>query len=243
MKETQPAKLISLEAPLIQRGVLFSDHDLDKNSVVVIGDVHGCAEALRELLSQITHTQCQVVFVGDLIDRGDAGSEVLAIVRELCEHPQSAGLSAVTCLMGNHEMMILNAYCGIEFDLWLENGGNINDYLYLSQTHGWGWLNGLPLFYQHPSPVLWQEETRMLLVTHGSVQPGVPLEQQNRLDLVWGRRIQGYSRQHITVHGHTICEEGTPLVFDTPTGEVLRLDTGSFATGIVTGVAFRGVDS
>ena len=224
-----------------QRGVLFSDHELDRNSVVVIGDIHGCAHALRDLLTQIVNTQCQIVFVGDLMDRGTDFGSVLTIVKSLCTNPEKWGVSSAICLMGNHERMMLNAHSGYDFSLWLQNGGRIEDLQRVSDAKAWGWLNGLPLYYEHSTRVEWDGEAVKLLVTHGSVSPGVPLAQQEEETLYWGRKIQGFSTDHITVHGHTICAEGEPLQYETPTGKVLRLDTGSYATGVVTGVAFREV--
>lgn len=233
------------ESPPVQRGVLFSDHDLDEKSVVVIGDIHGCAYALRDLLTQIIHTNCQIVFVGDLVDRGEDFRSVLTIVHSLCVNPEQWGVKSAVCLMGNHERMILDAYIGYsdEYRLWLRNGGYISDFQYISEVNKWGWLNGLPMWYEHPKSVMWDGESLKLLVTHGSVEPEIPMDQQHEEVLYWGRKVQGYSREHITVHGHTICHEGEPLQYDTPTGKVLRIDTGSYATGIVTGVAFREVDS
>lgn len=222
-----------------QQGILLTDHDLDEKSVVVVGDIHGCDRGLRKLLAQIVHTGCRVVFVGDLIDRGEGGRSVLTIVRSICEDPTKWGLSAATCLKGNHEKMALDAYCGVDFGLWLQNGGRIDDFTFLSDTGGWGWLNGLPLYYEHGSPVTWGDDVLSLLVTHGSVQPGVPLESQDPEVLYWGRRIQGYSQKHLTVHGHTPCEDGLPLEYSTPTGRVIRLDTGSYHTGIITAIAFQ----
>lgn len=222
-----------------QQGILLADHDIDEKSVVVVGDIHGCDWGLRKLLAQIIHTGCQVVFVGDLIDRGEGGRSVLTIVRGICEDPGKWGFSAATCLMGNHEKMALDAYCGVDFGLWLQNGGRIDDFTHLSDTGGWGWLNGLPLYYEHGSPVTWGDDVLSLLITHGSVQPGIPLESQDPEVLYWGRKIQGYSQKHLTVHGHTICQDGLPLEYSTPTGGVVRLDTGSYHTGIITAIAFR----
>jgi hypothetical protein len=143
--------------------------------------------------------------------------------------------------MGNHERMILDAYFAHDFRLWLYNGGFTEDFQFISDTNRWGWLNGLPLYYEHPFRIDWNGEAIKLLVTHGSVEPDVPLAKQDPETLYWGRKIQGFSHDHITVHGHTICREGEPLEYDTPTGKVLRIDTGSYATGIVTGIAFREV--
>lgn len=226
---------------LLQQGVLLADHDLDEKSVVVVGDIHGCAWGLRKLLTEVIHTGCQIIFVGDLIDRGEDGRSVIRIVRSICEDPLSWGFTSATCLMGNHERMALDAYRGVDFPLWMQNGGRLEDFTHLCDTKGWGWLNGLPLWYLHDKKVSWGDEELKLLVTHGSVLPGVPLEDQDPDTLYWGRKIQGYSKEHLTVHGHTICKEGEPLEYNSPTGRVLRLDTGSYYTGIITAVAFREV--
>lgn len=228
--------------PREQRGILLTDHDLDERSVVVIGDVHGCAQALRDLLTGIVNTGCQVVFVGDLIDRGESFRSVLTIVHGMCTKPHEWGVSSATCLMGNHERMALDAYSGRDFDLWLQNGGLLDDFLFLSDSARWGWLNGLPLWYEHPKRVSWEGEALRLLVTHGSVEPGRPMAEQNPETLYWGRQVRGYSRDHLTVHGHTICRDGEPLQFETETGKVVRIDTGSYMTGVVTGVALREAD-
>ncbi len=72
----------------------------------VIGDVHGCAAELVELLVLMgyserggawRHPARQAVFVGDLIDRGPGQVEVLRIVRAMHE------LGSAQVVMGNHE--------------------------------------------------------------------------------------------------------------------------------------------
>ena len=72
----------------------------------VIGDVHGCADELEELLRVLgyrerggvwRHPDRQAVFVGDLIDRGPRQVDTVTIARSMVE--AGAGLVA----MGNHE--------------------------------------------------------------------------------------------------------------------------------------------
>jgi len=72
-----------------------------------IGDIHGHARALATLLGQLGYRQrqgqwhhaqnAQIVFLGDLIDRGPEQRETVELARTLCEQ----GLAR--CLMGNHE--------------------------------------------------------------------------------------------------------------------------------------------
>lgn len=77
----------------------------------VIGDIHGCADALESLLDAMgyrhtgdayRHPSRQAVFVGDLIDRGPQQLRVLEIVKAMVD----AGSAQIT--MGNHEF---NAIC------------------------------------------------------------------------------------------------------------------------------------
>jgi hypothetical protein len=73
----------------------------------IIGDVHGCADKLATLLKELGYAhsdgayrhpeQRQVVFVGDLIDRGPLQLESVAIPRAMVEH------GTAQMIIGNHE--------------------------------------------------------------------------------------------------------------------------------------------
>ena len=234
-----------------EQGVVLAEGPIDQRSVVVVGDIHGCVNALGDILAQVKGTGCTLVFVGDLIDRGEHGVEVMTIVRGLLEDPSSWGLSKAVLLAGNHERMVLDALREVErdevrigrgdVDLWRSNGGDMRDFDYLKRSDGRQWLASLPLFYEHPERVEYAGRKLKLLVTHASVEPGVPLSMQHPDSLQWDRDICGYSKGHLTVHGHTICKKKQPVRYDTPTGTVLRIDTGSFWSGVVTAVAFSEV--
>jgi hypothetical protein len=72
----------------------------------IIGDIHGHAEALKQLLNKMDykenngvwqHPQRKAIFVGDYIDRGPAIRETLSIVKNMQQNDQAIAL------MGNHE--------------------------------------------------------------------------------------------------------------------------------------------
>lgn len=76
----------------------------------LIGDIHGHAQPLRALLGKLgyrerlgcyRHPHRQVIFLGDLIDRGSGQREVLDIVRRMVEEGQAQAV------MGNHELNAL----------------------------------------------------------------------------------------------------------------------------------------
>lgn len=81
----------------------------------IIGDVHGCARSLEQLLQKMGYVQIdgahefpgeprQVIFVGDIIDRGPQIREALMIVRRMVER------GSARMILGNHEYNAL-AYC------------------------------------------------------------------------------------------------------------------------------------
>ena len=76
----------------------------------LIGDIHGHADALEQLLKTLgysrytgvyRHPERQVIFLGDFIDRGPKSRETLEIVRPMVE--SGTALS----VMGNHELNAL----------------------------------------------------------------------------------------------------------------------------------------
>lgn len=73
--------------------------------MIVVGDVHGQLKKLRELLVHVTahYPDEELVFVGDLIDRGHYSPECLDVVEGLVR----AGKAR--CIRGNHEEMFLGA--------------------------------------------------------------------------------------------------------------------------------------
>lgn len=78
------------------------------NSYDLIGDAHGHADKLRELLARLGYRVEQgayhhperriAIFVGDLIDRGPEQVQVMTIVRKMVD----AGTAY--CILGNHEL-------------------------------------------------------------------------------------------------------------------------------------------
>lgn len=66
-----------------------------------IGDVHGCYDQLEDLLAKWDRDRQQLVFMGDLIDRGPDSK---ACLERVCQLVREAG---AVCLTGNHERMFL----------------------------------------------------------------------------------------------------------------------------------------
>ena len=73
----------------------------------LIGDVHGCAQSLERLLQVLGYQkiagsyrhpkQRQVIFLGDIVDRGPRIREALHLVRDMVEQ------GSALMILGNHE--------------------------------------------------------------------------------------------------------------------------------------------
>ncbi len=146
-----------------------------------IGDIHGEIGLLDSLLDAILkYKPDHITFLGDYIDRGPHSREVVDRIMGM-EVP-------VTCLMGNHELMMLNAledsvYGNNPMELWYRNGGEATLQSF-----------GFPGFFSFQSQM--EEEyvdffrtLRMshmsehggglkLLATHAGVSPAIPVTDQ-----------------------------------------------------------------
>jgi protein phosphatase len=107
-----------IAAAAFEREPLWNDLRADHGPFDIIGDVHGCADELTELLetlgyqvaadgSSAVHPQGRkALFVGDLVDRGPATPAVLRLVMGMTA--AGTGLS----VSGNHEAKLVRALRG-----------------------------------------------------------------------------------------------------------------------------------
>lgn len=97
--------------------------------IYVMSDIHGDYARFRSVMEQIGLTDKDRLYVlGDVIDSKDAG---IRILQELKEMPN------VTVLLGNHELMMLNALlktgdCREELRRWYQRGGEATHRHYLA---------------------------------------------------------------------------------------------------------------
>ncbi|MEO5928323.1 MAG: metallophosphoesterase [Candidatus Kapaibacterium sp.] len=98
-------------------------HDI--NQCDVIGDVHGCYDELAELLRRLGHHNLLdpeispalpgqkpcIIFVGDIVDRGDRIVDALRLVHRLCTRGH-----ALT-VVGNHDDRFLRWLCGKQVEI------------------------------------------------------------------------------------------------------------------------------
>jgi len=186
---------------------------------IIIGDIHGCYDELRDLLDVISPTrEDKIIAIGDIVDRGPDSEKVLEFVRDT---PRA------TSIMGNHErkhirsargetraalgQKIVRQQCGERYDQWLT------------------FMETLPRHIELPEAIL----------IHGMFEPGVPLEQQKdtvvigtltgerhmakRCPGVWYEHYNGTKPLIVGHHHDYLRQGGTPLIHK---DLVYGIDTG-----------------
>jgi serine/threonine protein phosphatase 1 len=199
-----------------------------------IGDIHGSLAKLRKLVTlcheDAAGSPMSFVFIGDYVDRGPDTREVIEYVMTL----QARMPGEVTTLMGNHELLVLEAIDGgPNVDNWLRQGG--------AQTlHSYGVERAAALPMEH---VHWlcslrvrHDDGRRLFV-HAGIDPEKSLDAQEDMDLLWIREPFLSDRRYygrLIVHGHTPTEDGKPELF----ANRVNVDTGAVFGGPLTAAVF-----
>lgn len=215
----------------------LSDHPEPERRCYLIGDLHGCLDKMQAMMALVARDgggqAAHLVFLGDYVDRGPDSIGVLRAVQAL----EQAAPDRVTCLMGNHDRMMLGFLEQPEKSgSWLNYGGR--ETLQSPQIgvdlSGFGvrmsqqaealgaalgpglraWLAARPLWWR----------TGNVVAVHAQTDPRRALDRQEEKTLLWARppetpvpRTDGLW----VVHGHTVVE--TPQV---RAGHV-NVDTGA----------------
>jgi serine/threonine protein phosphatase 1 len=221
--------------------------------IYAIGDIHGRLDLLKAMhnaiaahLAEQPAPDWRILHLGDYVDRGPDSRGVLDFLIEAQDaEPRIASLA------GNHDVSFLDFLAEPNPDgLFALNGGR--------QT---GLSYGVELDFIDPSAFPEQSEAfrqavpeahrafmRSLTFSqtfgdfffcHAGIAPDVPLEEQKPRDLIWIRdRFLDHAGLHpkVVVHGHTPSAE--PEVWPNR----VNVDTGAFASGVLTAFVIDGED-
>jgi serine/threonine protein phosphatase 1 len=226
---------------------------------IAIGDVHGCAEhleamylALAEDIGRLKPTKTTCVLLGDLVDRGPNSLDCLGLaVNGLDAFVRNASVEDIV-LLGNHDAWLkkaLERQLGEEdARVWAYNGGDATFASF-----------GIPAL-SDPAELSAAIRVKLpvevsdlidrmalnhrigdLLFVHAGVDPRRPLEDQTEHAQLWIRdvflNVEDWPFEVLVIHGHTIDPPlGPPEVLPHRIG----IDTGAFATGVLTAVEFVG---
>ena len=217
----------------------------DGTRVYCVGDIHGRDDLLRQMADRVgadieaaSFDHAVTVFLGDYVDRGLG---TMLVIEQLVrgEWPTS-----IIALAGNHEDLLLAFLENAEvLAAWRSLGG-------LETLHSYGvnvrlamsgrdfravQANFTALFPEHHRHFL--ETLKVSTVfgdyffSHAGVRPGVPLDRQDRNDLLNIREpFLSSQGEHgkLVVHGHT------PSVAPEIRPNRIGIDTAAYATGRLT---------
>ncbi len=184
--------------------------------LIAIGDVHGCSRALDALLDCIVlQPDDTLVMLGDYVDRGP---DSYGVIERMIRLDSECHLIR---LMGNHELMMLEAFDDHWLALgWLESGGRETLVSYGGRPtdvpkHHLEFLRNCSAFY----------EVDQYFFVHANYDPERALDQQPPDLLYWTHLYLYMPGPHksgkIAVVGHTPQKSGEILDL----GHLICLDT------------------
>jgi len=199
----------------------------------VIGDVHGEYETLLALVAKLPK-DADIIFVGDLVDRGASSADVIKFVRE----------NNYRCVLGNHEDLMISY--GESFTKtypkstnpsfmhsWYNNGGDATLFSYniLKYTRENGmqceenefgmkqfkndleWLKNLPLYIKLPQKI----NDKPVVISHAPCADvwhhhnNPDAKETFRDYALWQRKNPKLESQIYNIFGHTPVEFGVEV--------------------------------
>jgi len=223
---------------------------VDGVALYAVGDVHGRADLLRDLLTRIRNevqadarpNQPILLFVGDYVDRGPDSRGVLAEI--LAE--QRRDTFRMICLRGNHDAYLLNFLDNGETGpMWMNVGGAATMLSYgvtppRLKTDMSAWRDAsaqlkaaMPKDHiELLSNASLMASFRDYVFVHAGVRPGVALDRQTEEDVMTIRSrflsSDDPADGKVVVFGHTPFDE--PYVRTRKIG----IDTGAYSSGVLT---------
>ncbi len=134
---------------------------------LIVGDVHGCARELEELLveARLSPQTDQLILVGDLVAKGPDSKAVVKLAQKW----------KAKSVKGNHDAHVLKFRRGGELDMKKQH-------LEVARTldeADWQYLEAMPLWLRLPG----------MIIVHAGLVPGIPLEEQDPDALINMRSI------------------------------------------------------
>eukprot|EP01084_Bolivina_argentea_P146441 256399_1 len=187
------------------------------NRKIFVGDVHGCFDELKELLSSLEY-DCnydQLYFVGDLVNKGPDSNGVVDFVKNT---------KNCYCVMGNHDHSII---------LYAKHRKT------MITTENIEYLKSLPYY-------MYADTNKSILVCHAGIipDPKIKITEQNKINLMKIRHVQILHNEMVALETDTI---GTPWIsyYNGFNGHIFfghdakkLLQIGVFATGLDTGCCY-----
>lgn len=197
---------------------------------IVVGDVHGCLDELRRLLTASGFSPGErLVLAGDLVAKGPDSQGVVQLARE-------AGAEAV---LGNHDDHVLRARAVARGELPAPSKGVRAEHQRVADEltrPDWKYLETLPLFLRLGPEQAGGADT---VVVHAGAVPGVPFDEQRPEHLISMRSIDDQGEPTKRIEGRPwakVWPGPEPIVFGHDA--VRGLQQYPFALGLDTGCVY-----
>ena len=171
--------------------------------LIGISNIHGEYEKLCSVLNKIApQKDDSIIFMGDYIDRGAKSKEVVNKIIDM------QNICSCIYLIGSHEYALLHANTDEYYNYLFWNYGGVQtvesygSFENILKTHG-DFFKSLKFYH----------ETEDYLFIHAGLRPKVPLEKQNKVDMVYIRKEFYNNKTDFPkkiIFGHTEFEK--PLV-------------------------------
>src|SRR5690606_34883114 len=132
---------------------------------IVVGDIHGCIDELKELLNKISYNKNndRLILLGDLIDRGPNSVGTVEFARK----------NNIESVLGNHEFKLLKWYSA-------NNKSNLN----YKHLHYKEYSIEDIQYIQKMKNYIYLEDQNTVIV-HAGLKSGISLENQKQQDLIY----------------------------------------------------------
>jgi len=209
----------------------------------IIGDAHGEYDTLIKLIEKLPE-DAEIIFVGDLIDRGAKSKDIIEFIRK----------NNYRCVLGNHEQLMIDY--GKSFTkhypktantsflhTWYNNGGDATLYSYNLIKYIGGlscveneegmtqfkddieWLKTLPLYIELPNKI----NGKPVVITHASCanvwwqHDNQNAQETFREYALWNRTPPKKDSEIFNIFGHTPVEFGVEIE-----DNYVNVDTGCY---------------
>ncbi|TKT74119.1 metallophosphoesterase family protein [Aquamicrobium sp. LC103] len=233
-------------------GVHFRDAAApDGMRLYAIGDIHGRFDLLR-LMHELIETEIardrpsdwRIIFLGDYEDRGPESRQVIDYLAKATERdPRTVTLA------GNHDVIFAGFLLDIShWEQFMSFGGaeTARSYGIELATSGLAAMRESYLALVEAVPDEHLDFLRTLELSasfgdlffcHAGIRPGVPLEKQDSMDLLW---IRGEFLNHAGLHPKLIVHGHTPSGGPEVLGNRVNVDTLAYGSGRLTALVVEG---
>jgi serine/threonine protein phosphatase 1 len=219
--------------------------------VYAIGDVHGRLDLLAEMHARIAAeimrlrpADWRIVHLGDYVDRGpDSKGVIEFLIRQTAADGRNVSLA------GNHDIGFLEFLADPRPDgLFAHNGGAETALSYGVEID---FESGLDASHRALVEAVPQSHVDFLrglercvtfgdfFFCHAGIRPGVALDAQDPLDLIW---IRGEFHRHQEVFSKVVVHGHTPVPEPEICANRVNVDTGAFASGRLTALVIAGAE-